>query len=160
MKPVPPLLTFLLMIISGWVRITWRPGVIFGIVLGLAAEAVQADVVVVVSARNPVSTLSRYQVADIFLGRSSYFPDGNDAVAVDQSEGSAVRDEFYASFTGMLAAQLKVHWSKIIFTGRGQPPKVVPNGAEVRKFVAAHPNAIGYIEKGKADASVKILEVR
>jgi ABC-type phosphate transport system substrate-binding protein len=143
------------------VPVAWRRlGVIFGIVLGLAPEVVQADVVVVVSARNPATTLSRNQVADIFLGRSSHFPDGSAAVPVDQSEGSAARDEFYASFTGKLAAQLKAHWSKIIFTGRGQPPKDFANGAEVRKFVAAHPNAIGYIEKGKADASVKILEVR
>ncbi len=142
------------------VSVAWRLGVVFGTVVGLASGAVGADVVAVVSARNPVSTLSRNQTADIFLGRSSQFPDGSGAVPVDQSEGSAARDEFYASFTGKSAAQLKAHWSKIIFTGRGQPPNEVANGAAVKKFVSAHPNAIGYIERSGADESVKILEVR
>src|SRR5580692_9895378 len=91
-----------------------------GLALGLAVGAVSADVVAVVSSKSPVTTLSKNQVMDIFLGKRTSFPDGSSAVPIDQTEGSAVRDEFYSRIAGMSPAQVKAFWSKIIFTGRGQ----------------------------------------
>ena len=128
-----------------------------GLALCLDAGLAAADVVAVVSARNPVSTLSRNQVVDIFLGRAGRFPDGSQAVPIDQAEGSAARDAFYLTFAGKSAAQLKAHWSKIIFTGRGQPPREVPNSIDVKRLIVENPNAIGYIEQELVDGSVKVL---
>ena len=76
---------------------------------------------------------------------------------IDQVEGSAARDEFYLTFAGKSPAQLKAHWSKIIFTGRGQPPPEVANGGEVKKRLAENPNAIGYIERNLVDGSVRVV---
>lgn len=131
--------------------------VVIGLVLSLSVAEAAADVVVAVSAKNPVATLSKNQVVDIFLGKASRFPDGSQAVPIDQVEGSAARDEFYLKFAGKSPAQLKAHWSKIIFTGRGQPPKEVASSAEVKKLIVDNPNAIGYIEQGMVDGSVKVL---
>lgn len=131
--------------------------IVTGLVLSLGAGAVQDDVVAVVSAKSAITTLSKNQVADIFLGKATRFPDGTQAVPIDLIEGSATRDEFYLRFTGKSAAQLKAHWSKIIFTGRGQPPKAVANSAEIKQLLAANPNAIGYIDREMADASVKVV---
>jgi ABC-type phosphate transport system substrate-binding protein len=125
--------------------------------LSLGLNATAAEMVAVVSANNPVTTLSQNQVMDIFLGKASRFPDGTPAVPIDQVEGSEARDEFYAAFAGKSPAQLKAHWSKIIFTGRGQPPMAVSNSIEVKKHVVATPNAIGYIEKTLVDGRVKVL---
>jgi ABC-type phosphate transport system substrate-binding protein len=127
--------------------------------LGMSVSAVvaAADVVAVVSAKSPVTTLSKNQTVDIFLGKASRYPDGSQAVPIDQAEGSPARDEFYASYAGKSAAQVKAHWSKIIFTGRGQPPAEAANSAEVKKRIAANPNAIGYIEQSSVDGSVKVL---
>jgi hypothetical protein len=96
-------------------------------------------------------------VADIFLGKTVRFPDGTLAVPIDQAEGSPARDEFYATFTGKSPVQIKSHWTKIIFTGRGQPPKAVANSTEVRQLLAANSQAISYIERSAVDSSVKIL---
>jgi ABC-type phosphate transport system substrate-binding protein len=128
-----------------------------GLALSLANSAAEADVVAVVSAKSAVTTLSKSQVVDIFLGRAVRFPDGGKAVPIDQAEGSLARNEFYATFASKSAVQLKAHWSKIIFTGRGQPPKSVANSAETKKSLAADPNAIGYIERAMADGSVRVL---
>jgi ABC-type phosphate transport system substrate-binding protein len=133
--------------------------IVVGLALSLNAGAAVADVVAVVSARNPVTRLSKYQVVDIFLGKANTFPDGSPAVAIDQVDGSAARDEFYAGFAGKNPAQLKAHWSKIIFTGRGRPPEAVANGSAVKKFLKQNPNAIGYIERKLVDDSVKVLDV-
>ena len=116
-----------------------------------------AEVVAVVSARGPATAMTASQVADIFLGRTSRFPDGRPAVPIDQAEGSVARDEFYFAYAGKSQAQLNAHWAKFVFTGRGRPPMEVANGLEVRKHLADHPNDIGYIERNLVDASVKVV---
>src|ERR1700691_1530157 len=134
------------------------PSALITLALGLVlGAAVRADVVAVVSSKNPLASLSKSQVADIFLGKTARFPDGTLAVPIDQEEGSAARDEFYATFTGKSPAQIKSHWMKIIFTGRGQPPMAASDSAEVRHLVAENPRAISYIERSAVDASVKVL---
>lgn len=133
---------------------------IVGLALSLCCGAARADVVAVVSARSPVTALSKNQVADVFLGKMALWANGEKAVPIDQPEGSVARDEFYARFAGKSAAQLKAHWSKIIFTGRGQPPMAVSDGAEVKNQVAEKINAIGYIERDQVDSRLRVLQLQ
>ena len=128
-----------------------------GLALSLASVAAMADVVAVVSARSTVTTLNKGQVADLFLGRASRFPNGVQAVPIDQVDGSVVHDEFYAKFAGKTAAQLKAYWSKIIFTGRGQPPPAVSDSIEMKRRLIANPAAIGYMERDLVDSSVRVV---
>jgi ABC-type phosphate transport system substrate-binding protein len=134
---------------NGWILIS--------LALGLTNGVAMADVVVVVSAKSAVAALSKAQVEDIFLGKTIRFPDGAPALAIDQAEGSAVRDEFYSKVAGKSAAQIKAYWSKIIFTGRGQPPPSVPNTIEMMKRIAASPAAIGYIDRDMINDSVRVV---
>jgi ABC-type phosphate transport system substrate-binding protein len=119
---------------------------VLSIIPTLAGGWASADVVAVVSAKSAVKDLTPTQVADIFLGRVSHFPNGLLAVPIDQRDGSPERDQFYAKITGKTPAQVKAYWSKIIFTGRGQPPKSVLTDIDVKKFVTANVGAIGYIK--------------
>ncbi|MCS0584662.1 phosphate ABC transporter substrate-binding protein [Massilia pinisoli] len=129
------------------------PVLLLGALAG--APACAADLVVIVSARNPVATLRADQVAAIFLGQAVRFPDGAEAVPYDLRLGASVRDEFYARVTNKTPALVKAHWSKIVFTGRGQPPAELPDSAAVRRKVADDPEAIGYIERSALDPSVR-----
>jgi ABC-type phosphate transport system substrate-binding protein len=115
----------------------------------LAATNIQAgDIVVIV---NPAAkSISKEQIADLYLGRSGGL------TPVDQPVGSAIYVEFYKKATGRDIAQVKAIWSRILFTGRGLPPKQLPDSAAVKQAVAANPNAVGYIEKSAVDASVKV----
>jgi len=131
--------------------------IIIGLSLGFDPAGTADEVVAVVAANNPVSTLSRSQIADIFLGKMIRFPDGREVVPIDQVENSAAREAFYLKFANKTPAQIKAFWSKIIFTGRGQPPPEVSNGVEVKKFIAKNPDAIGYIEQKLVDDSVKVV---
>jgi ABC-type phosphate transport system substrate-binding protein len=128
-------------------------------ILNLGFSAASADVVAVVSAASPITALSKTQVVDIFLGKRTRFPDGTSAVPIDQAEGSSVREDFYSKFAAMSAAQLKAFWSKIIFTGRGQPPSNVVGGTELKKLLLANPNAIGYMDQNMVDSSLKVVLV-
>src|SRR5262249_44767147 len=104
--------------------------------------------------------LGKNEVMDIFLGRKLRFPDGTLAMPIDQKTGSPARDEFYTNVAGMSAVQLKAHWSKAIFTGRGKPPRAASNGVEARSLIAADPEASGYIERDLVDETVKVLTPR
>lgn len=126
---------------------------------GAMGSVAWAEVAVVVSSKSSAGNLTAAQAADIFLGKSSTFPSGGNAVPIDQSEGSPVRDEFYTKIAGKSAAQVKAYWSKIIFSGKGQPPKEVADSAAVKKQLAENPNAVGYIDKAAVDGSVKTLLV-
>ena len=130
----------------------------------LLANSVQGsargtDLVVIVSARSSVTALRPDQVAAIFLGQSARFPDGIEAVPLDQRLGSPLRDEFYARVANKTPARLTAHWSKLVFTGRGQPPAEVADSAAVRRKVADNPDAIGYIDRSALDASVRAVLV-
>jgi ABC-type phosphate transport system substrate-binding protein len=125
--------------------------------LTLVVNSATADVVAVVSSTSTITSLSNAQVTDIFLGKVSRFPNGTLAVPIDQVEGSKARDEFYATFASKSPAQVKSLWAKIIFTGRGQPPKAVLSSIEVKKLLAANPQAISYIERSAVDSTVKVL---
>jgi ABC-type phosphate transport system substrate-binding protein len=125
--------------------------------LAIGPSLAGADVVAVVSAKSAVTSLTENQLADIFLGRVSRFPNGLLAVAIDLRDGSPERDQFYARITGKTPAQLRAYWSKIIFTGRGQPPRSVATDLDVKKFVTANAGAIGYIDAALLDDSVRAL---
>ncbi len=138
--------------------IAYRLGRLFAtLALSMGCGAATADVVAVVSAKSPVTALSKDQATDIFLGRTTQFPNGETAVPIDQAEGSAARDEFYARVVGKSAAQIRAYWAKIIFTGRGQPPKEVPGSNDVKKQIVDNPHAIGYIDRSLVDASVRVV---
>ncbi|MGA2189089.1 MAG: hypothetical protein ABSH33_11180 [Steroidobacteraceae bacterium] len=109
------------------------------------------DIVVIV---NPTAaSISKEQIADLYLGRSDAW------IPVDQAVGSVIYVEFYKKLTGRDSAQIKAIWSQVLFTSRGVPPKQLPDSATVKKAVAANPKAVGYIEKSAVDASVKIALV-
>jgi ABC-type phosphate transport system substrate-binding protein len=119
------------------------------IVALLAAGTIQAEDIVVIV--NPAAKpISKEQIADLYLGRSAGL------TPLDQTPGSAIYDQFYKKATGRDAAQVKAIWSRILFTGRGLPPKQLPDSEAVKKAVAANPNVVGYIEKSAVDASVKV----
>jgi ABC-type phosphate transport system substrate-binding protein len=128
------------------------------LLLCLCSTVSLADIVAVVSANSPVTALSPEQIADIFLGRSARFPDGSAAVPLDQPEGSAARSAFYERYAAKSPVEMKQHWSKLIFTGRGQPPRQVGDAAAVKAALAQQPNAISYLDRSLVDGTLTILE--
>ncbi len=129
-------------------------GMAAAILIGATAHA---QVVVIVSAKNPISKLSPDQIAPIFLGQAVTFYNGGKAEPLDQAEGSPLRDDFYRQLAGKSAAQLKAHWAKQTFSGKGQPPKALLTNEEVVKMVAENPKYIGYVNKAAVNASVKVV---
>ncbi len=127
--------------------------------LGLCSTLAWAEIVVVVSQDSPIETISRSELADIYLGRRSQFADGSPAVPVDQGENSAAYPRFYAAYLDQTPAQIRSHWSRLIFTGRGQPPRSVPNGQAMAETIADDPRALGYMDASQVDSRLRVVQV-
>lgn len=127
------------------------------LLISLASSIVSAEISVIVSINNPNSAMDQSTVAKIFLGKAKSFPDGTQAVPVDQDDGSATRDGFNSKILGKSASQLKSYWSRLIFTGKGTPPKQSGDDVGVKSLVANNPNIIGYIDSSAVDATVKVV---
>lgn len=104
---------------------------LLGAMLSMAYHPASAEVLVVVSAEAPFTRLTSSDLRDIYLGRRTLIVNGVQVVPLDLTEGTAARSEFYAHYMGQTPAQIKAHWARQIFTGRGQPPQALANSRAV-----------------------------
>jgi len=116
-----------------------------------AAAPAMAEVVVVVNPKAAESSMTKDQIAQFFLGKSTSM------TPIDQADSSPIRAEFYKKVADKDAAQAKALWSKLVFTGKATMPKEVGDSAAVKAAVAANPKAIGYMDKSAVDGSVKVV---
>lgn len=117
---------------------------------------VTAEVAVIVHPSNN-NALSKMEVKKIFLGKKKNYSDGGVVLPIDLQEGSAAREEFSKALLGKTPNQLKAYWSKLVFTGKGAPPKSVRTPSEVISTVSTNPSSIGYIEASEVTDQVKVV---
>ncbi|PVZ71482.1 phosphate ABC transporter substrate-binding protein [Pelagibaculum spongiae] len=137
-------------------KIKNAPLKIAALALSLFSIQAVADISVIVHPGNAVY-LNKDDVARLFLGKQHSFKDGSVAVPVDQNEGSEIRDQFYVELVNKNASQLKSWWARLIFTGKGSPPRAVGTNDNVVLLVGSNPNMIGYVDSEKVDKSVRVV---
>ncbi|MAZ86729.1 MAG: phosphate ABC transporter substrate-binding protein [Cellvibrionaceae bacterium] len=115
-----------------------------------------SEVAVVVHPSND-NALTKADVTRIFLGKKRAYPNGSEAIPVDQTDGSAVRTEFVHTMLKKNDQQLKAYWAQLLFTGKSTPPKDVGGSAEVKALIAKNPALIGYIDANQLDDSVRVV---
>ncbi|PAJ75612.1 phosphate ABC transporter substrate-binding protein [Pseudoalteromonas sp. NBT06-2] len=125
--------------------------------LFLFSATTLADVAVIVHPSNS-NAIDATVIKKIFTGKSKSFSDGSKVSPVSQSASSVVAAEFNKKALKKSSSQLKAYWSKLVFTGKGTPPKELSNDADVLKHIASTPNAIGFISVDSVDSSVKVVQ--
>lgn len=116
-----------------------------------------ADVSVIVNSGNG-SAIDDADISRIFLGKVKQFSGGDKITIINLKFKEATRNEFEEKVLKKSASQVKAYWSKLMFSGKGKPPKELGSDKEVIAFVAANPGAIGYIAAASADGSVKVVK--
>ena len=122
----------------------------------LCCNVAFAEVAVIVHPSNG-DALDKASVSRLFLNKAKAFPGGATAEPVALGEGQAATDDFNSKVLNKSAAQLTAFWSKLVFTGKGQPPKALSSDAEVISTVAGNPGAIGYVDAGAVNDSVRVV---
>jgi ABC-type phosphate transport system substrate-binding protein len=72
-------------------------------------------------------------------------------------EGLVFRGDFEKKVLNKSASQIKAYWSKLVFTGKGTPPKEVSSDAEVINLIKSNPNLIGYVDESSVTGDVKVI---
>ncbi len=115
--------------------------------------------VVIVNSANPVSTMSKLQVADLVLKRMPKWKTGEDAMPVDLGD-AGVREEFSKAVLGKSTSAVKAYWQQQLFAGKLVPPPEMAGEKDVVAFVKSNASAIGYVSKSAAGAGVKVVAVQ
>lgn len=132
-----------------------KPQILCGLLLALPLWA-QAQVVVIVNPKAAADGLNAEQVAAFYLGKASSLPGGL-SQALDLPESNGAREHFYSKIAGKAPSQVKAIWARLAFSGKATPPRELSTAADIKKFVASNPDAIGYIEKSAVDGTVKVV---
>lgn len=127
------------------------------ITLLLFSGSLQADILVIVNARNSVTQLEKKQVVDLFMGRVSAFPGGAPAQTFDLKTGTPLRADFYKRLTGKSEAQVDAYWATLVFAGRMSPPEQFNDDQSVIAAVAKDVEAIAYVTRQALPAGVKVV---
>jgi len=95
----------------------------------------------------------------IYLGNKKSWDNGEKIILYSQYD-YVVRDAFTSKVLNKTGQQFATYWKKALFTGTGRPPVEVKNDLEMKKFIAADPRGIGYIDQASLDDSVKVVSIR
>lgn len=133
--------------------------ILFATILCLVLFPVNAmaDIAVITNPDMPVTSMSREEIYRIYLGKMKFLPSGAKITPVDQRPGASARSQFYANVMRKSETEMKSYWSRVVFTGQGQPPLQESDDQAVKNFVAKTPSALGYIDKSAVDDSVKVV---
>lgn len=123
--------------------------------LFFSAQAVSAIAVIV--NKSSSAALDKEQISRIYLNLDKKLPDGKPIIPIAHSSSSALAGEFNQNVVGKSSSQYKAYWSKLIFTGKGTPPKEVDSDSEVIQLISNNPDLIGYIDKSSVTDSVKVI---
>jgi ABC-type phosphate transport system substrate-binding protein len=115
-----------------------------------------AEVAVIVNA-SVDTTASMKEIKKVYLGKSKSLSGGYKVKPIALAEGSETRDAFNQAVLKKSDSQLKSYWAKLIFTGKGHPPKEMENDQEVIRAISDNPKLIGYVEASSVTPEVKVI---
>lgn len=124
----------------------------------LWGASLQAGTAIIVHPSNS-NALDAFQISQIFLTKMKTFPDGSEALPVFLPVDHPVFDAFLRLVINKNLAQFKAYFGKLIFTGRGTPPKVVDTDDEMLELIARNPNLIGMVDETKVTDKVKVVAI-
>lgn len=136
--------------------IRFLTALIVGIALGTGAYA---GPVVIVNADSGVTTMSRDEVINVFLGRFRQLPSGLAARPLDLPAVHPERERFYRLLVDKQPAEIRAYWARLIFSGRISPPVAASGEAAVLAEVARDRQAIGYLPAPPDDPRVRVVHL-
>lgn len=119
------------------------------------ARAVEEIELAVIVHPSRAGTLTTETVKRMYLKRQRFWDDGNAIVVINQEVGTPVREAFTRLVFGDEAARLPAYWNEQYFHGV-MPPIILGSEEAVMRYVASRPDAIGYVDARRVDATVAV----
>jgi len=102
------------------------------------------SLIVIVSKDSNINDISKKELSKIFLSKTKKLPNGEKSSIIEIYDKN-IQSIFYQKICNKNSTQLRRYWTKMIFTGKGQPPKKMKSYKEIIEYVSKNQNAISYI---------------
>jgi ABC-type phosphate transport system substrate-binding protein len=113
---------------------------------------------IVVNPTNPISSLSRTALSDIFMRKVTEWQGGLSVMPVDQLETSALHAAFTEQVHGKTVLVVRKYWEKELASGTLMPP-LHKSEADTLTFVKVHAGAIGYVGRDVDVGKLKVITI-
>jgi ABC-type phosphate transport system substrate-binding protein len=120
---------------------------------GLASA--QTAIAVVVSEKSELTSLSREDLAALYLGNLGAKTGTRELKPIDL-EDSETRDKFYQILLGRSRNQMHAYWSRLVFTNRARPPKEYKED-EIVNTLISNSSTIGYLPQSQIKPGMRVL---
>jgi hypothetical protein len=118
------------------------------------ARGEEPALAVITHPSRPIS-LSTGDLRRLFLKQRRFWPDGSPVIAINHTAATPVRSTFERTVFGAEVPSLPAYWNRRYFEGLF-PPITLDSDEAVQRYVAAKPNAIGYVDARAVDGSVHV----
>ena len=115
-----------------------------------------SDMSVIVHPEN-TSTFNNSVIKKIFLGKQTKFTNGQIALPMNAAETLPTYDAFNDNILGKSRTQVNAYWARLVFTGKGDLPKVLASDSDIVATVSANQGAISYVDSASVTDKVKVI---
>ena len=115
--------------------------------------------VMIVNSANSVTSMTRSEAANFFLGNTTKWAGGEKAVPVDQKKSNPAGAAFLEKIVKMTESNFKKEWMSKLLSGEAEPLLLKSSDADVIEFVKANAGAIGYVSASSVVNGVKVVAV-
>ncbi len=126
------------------------------VLLALSATLASAAPVIIANKSLEKEKLDAASVKSVFLGKKVAWDTGGRVMLAVLRNGP-VADDFLKASVDMTSSAFNNLWRRLAMTGGGTAPKSFESEEDVRKYVAATPGAVGFIDSANVDATVIVL---
>lgn len=128
------------------------------ILFSVGCYAAEPAIAVVVNENSAISTLSKNEIVDLYMGRFNRFANGQTATVIDHTDNSTLRESFYQRLVNRNSAQIAAYWARIRFSARAVPPQQLTE-PEIRLQLQQVPGAIAYLPVDHVTKGLKVVFV-
>ncbi len=129
------------------------------VLAGLSSGTALADILIIANKDVPDAELSQKDVGKMFLGKLRQWSDHSKIRPVTVKM-PAVRETFFREYLNKSVAKYNAYWKRMIFTGKGVPPKSFDTEAGLIDYVSKTGGAIGCVSpEGIPDGSKSMIRI-
>ena len=92
-----------------------------------------------------LNEISITELKKLYLKKVPLLPNGKPVIVAGLERGDA-RNEFIKNVLRRSDASLHAYWSRLMFSGRADPPKLFQTDVELLEYIRRTPGAIGFVD--------------
>lgn len=117
----------------------------------------QALEIAIVTNSQAISKMDKNEVKRLFLGQVNRVDDIH--INLVELEKTSYKEAFYKALTNKNTTQLRSYWTRLIFTGKGKPPKQVASQEELAHSMDTPEVIITYLPLESVQPDMKVLYI-